>query len=199
LNIVFDFGGVLFNWDPDLIAKSEFSDLSSIEKVRQIFIHKDWLDFDRGDISLAEVSARSAVNSGLPHAKIFAMLSRIPTLLKPKLKTVELLNCLKSKGHHLFALSNMPESTMQYFEKFYEFLNYFDGLVISCRVHLLKPAPEIFQYLLQHYALEPKNTLFIDDFPENLQAASQFGIHTIHFISPKQCKEDLERLGCFAE
>ena len=193
LNIVFDFGGVVFKWDPVFIAKTVFCDPLSIEKAQLIFYHNDWLEFDRGLISLEEISKRSALNSGLPLEKISYMLQRIPAMMNPIVGTVNLIGRLKSKGNLIFALSNMPESSIQYFENNFNFLRLFNGLVISSRVHLLKPELEIFKYLINEFKLDPKDTIFIDDFPPNLQVASELGIHSIHFNSPEQCEEELKK------
>jgi putative hydrolase of the HAD superfamily len=193
LNIVFDFGGVVFKWDPVFIARTVFSDPLSIEKAQLIFFHNDWLEFDRGLINLEEVSKRSALNTGLPLEKISFMLQKIPVMMKPIVGTVDLIRRIKTKGHQIFALSNMPESSIQYFENNFNFLSLFNGLVISSRVHLLKPEIDIFMYLLNQFNLDPKDTIYIDDLPPNLQVASELGIHTIHFNSPSQCEEELKK------
>ena len=68
--------------------------------------------------------------------------------------------------------------------------------VISCRLHVIKPEPAIYAYLLETYGLDRAETVFIDDTEINLEAAAQLGIQTIKFESPTQCEGRLKALGC---
>ena len=85
---------------------------------------------------------------------------------------------------------------MEHVEQAYTFWEVFTGVVISCRLHVCKPEPAIYAYLLETYALDGANTVFIDDTEVNLTAAAQFGLHTIKFESPVQCERQLQTLGC---
>jgi HAD superfamily hydrolase (TIGR01509 family) len=71
----------------------------------------------------------------------------------------------------------------------------FEGAVISCRVHLIKPEPAIYTYLLEQHGLTGTETLLIDDLAANLDAAAPFGIRTIQFESPAQCEDRLKALN----
>ncbi|MBT8082631.1 MAG: HAD-IA family hydrolase [Gammaproteobacteria bacterium] len=55
----------------------------------------------------------------------------------------------------------------------------------------MKPEPQIYEYLLDAYQLEPTDTIFIDDLPENLDAAASLGIRTIRFVDAAQCERAL--------
>ena len=76
-----------------------------------------------------------------------------------------------------------------------DFWDVFAGRVISCRVGLCKPEPAIYAHLLETYALDPRETVFIDDLDVNLATAAKFGIRTIRFEHPAQCAAALRRLG----
>ena len=52
----------------------------------------------------------------------------------------------------------------------------FDGEVISCEEHTVKPEPQIYRILLERYGLDPAQTLFVDDRPCNIAAAEELGI-----------------------
>ena len=108
---------------------------------------------------------------------------------------VDLLQYLKARGHALFYLSNMNLDCIEHIEHTVPFWGMFEGGVVSCRVLYLKPEPEIYTALLKAYGLDVAETVFIDDRQINLEAAQQFGIRTIHFESPRQCKVQLEGLG----
>jgi 2-haloacid dehalogenase len=90
----------------------------------------------------------------------------------------------------------MHVASIEHLEKVYTFWEVFTGVVISCRLHLCKPDPAIYAYLLETHALDGEKTLFIDDTEVNLTAAAQFGIRTIRFESPAQCERELQALGC---
>ena len=69
-----------------------------------------------------------------------------------------------------------------------------DGGIFSCRVHMLKPAPEIYQALLSKYQLNAEECVFFDDRPENAEGANAVGIHGIVFENLTQAKEALARM-----
>ncbi len=67
MNIVFDLGGVVVNWQPDLIIRSVFGDTSTQDLVRKKIIeHADWIELDRGSIALQQAIERGAARTGLP-------------------------------------------------------------------------------------------------------------------------------------
>ena len=87
----------------------------------------------------------------------------------------------KENGHRLFVLSNLDRDSFKELKEMAdpEFLDLFDGIVISAEVGLIKPDQEIYRYLLSTYNLNPAQTVFIDDQQENLDAARVAGIHPI--------------------
>ena len=68
--------------------------------------------------------------------------------------------------------------------------------MISCRLHLIKPESEIYEYLLRQYDLKAEETVFIDDMQANVDAAASLGIHPIRFENADQCADRLKDLGC---
>ena len=80
-----------------------------------------------------------------------------------------------------------------YFPKHYD-LNSFDGVVVSSDVKMIKPNPEIYQYILKTYHLNPEESLFVDDMKENIEAAKALGIHGIVFETYEQAVRDLNEL-----
>jgi len=197
LNIVFDFGRVIFYWKPDELIASVFSDPVVQDRVaKAVFNHPEWIETDRGTLSFEEMSQRAARRAGVPVAQVAQLINQVPSALVPIPETIEILHQLKARGHALYALSNMGEVSMTHLEESYPFLNLFDGKVISARVKLVKPEPAIFRLLLNQFHLDPQETVFIDDLSENIEIAAHFGMHTIHFTSPTQCHKALVKLGC---
>ena len=72
--------------------------------------------------------------------------------------------------------------------------NAFDGEVVSCEEHTVKPEPRIYEILLERYGLTPSETLFIDDRRSNLEAAAAFGIATFHFREPESSCTQLREM-----
>jgi putative hydrolase of the HAD superfamily len=120
----------------------------------------------------------------------------VPAGLVAMTDTVELLYRLKAQGHFLYCLSNMHFASIEHLERTYEFFEVFDGKVISCRINLCKPEPEIYSHLLENYGLNAADTIFIDDVEINLATARELGIQTIRFENPVQCADKLGAIGC---
>ncbi len=197
MNIVFDLGGVVVSWEPAALVAGAFADPAVQARVlREILGHPDWLALDRGTLPLQDAIARGAERTGLSVSEVAEFLHRVPAALVPIPDTVALLYRLKAKGHRLFCLSNMHVASIEHLEKTYAFWDLFEGKVISCRIHLIKPEPGIYAHLLEKHKLKGPETLFIDDVEVNLQAAARFGIQTIKFESPAQCELQLQALGC---
>ena len=81
----------------------------------------------------------------------------------------------KEQGYQLYVLSNASSSFYQYFPRFAPF-EYFDGLVVSCDIHIVKPDIRIYRYLLETYGLAPEECFFIDDMAANVEGARKAGI-----------------------
>jgi putative hydrolase of the HAD superfamily len=198
LNIVFDLGGVVFNWQPDAIIRSAFEDSETQQVVRAgIFEHPDWIELDRGTLSFEHAVDRGARRTGLPPGDIEQLLSSVPCFLTPKEETIELIQQLAETPNRLFVLSNMQHESIAYLEQQHDIWELFDGIVISCRIRMVKPEPEIFDYLLTRHDLDPADTVFIDDMEENVVAASSLGIQAVRFLDADLCRKALEELSCF--
>jgi putative hydrolase of the HAD superfamily len=197
LNIVFDLGGVVFNWQPETIIKSVFEDLETRNLVRkEVFEHPDWVELDRGTISLEQAIDRGATRTGLPLHDIERLLNAVPRFLTPIEQTIELIRQLRNTTNRLFVLSNMHLASIAYLEKQFKIWEMFEGVVISSRIQKVKPESQIYEHLLNLYQLKPDETIFIDDMQENLLAASSMGIQTIRFIDSAQCARALVDLQC---
>ncbi len=197
MNIVFDLGGVVFNWQPDAIIRCVFQDSETQDLVRaEIFEHADWVDLDRGTIALDQAVVRGAARTGLPYEDIERLLNEVPRSLTPIQETIELIRSLNGSKNRIFVLSNMHIASISYLEKKHRIWDLFDGIVISSRIQKVKPDIEIYEHLLAKYQLKASETIFIDDTSENLTAASSIGIQTIKFVDTPQCRQDLMDLKC---
>lgn len=198
MNIVFDLGGVVFNWQPDTIISRVFEDSKTQALVRaEIFGHADWVELDRGTLAMDRAIDQGALRTGLPRRDIEKLLNEVPRSLTPIQETIELIHSLRDSDNKLFILSNMQFASIAYLEETHSIWDMFDGIVISCRIQKVKPEIEIYEHLLAVHQLNAVETVFIDDMSENLVAAASIGIQTIRFLNPGQCRQELVNLKCF--
>jgi putative hydrolase of the HAD superfamily len=197
LNIVFDLGGVVFDWRPDKIIRSVFTDAETQQRVKtEIFEHGDWVELDRGTISFDQAVDRGMSRTGLSRERMEKLLNAVPPSLTPMQGTIDLIRAIQDSKNNFFVLSNMHAASIAYLEKHHQIWDLFEGVVISSRIQMLKPEIAIFEYLLREHKMKPAETVFIDDMSENLVAAASTGIQTIKFVDPAQCKQALVDLGC---
>ena len=174
--VVFDVGNVLLKWQAqELLTRlvPERPDLHK-ELTRRVFKSPYWCMRDRGSATVEEVI--DAMSSG--NAEIAPYVRRVMTKwidLPAIPEGVEALKKCKEHGVKLYALTNYADREFAYACEQHEFFRLFDGFVVSGRVHMVKPAQDIYGHLIETFGLEPARTLFIDDSPANIEAALHCG------------------------
>jgi 2-haloacid dehalogenase len=109
--------------------------------------------------------------------------------------TVAILKELKDSGKYkIYALTNWSAETFPRAQQKFEFLNWFDGIVVSGAEKMRKPAPEFYQILFDRHQVKPEEALFIDDNYRNILAAEKLGIKSIHFTDADSLREKLVEL-----
>ena len=195
--IIFDYGGVLVDWDPRYLYRKVFAgDEQAVERFLKEVRFFEWnLQQDAGrpfHTAIAEVCA------SYPHycEQIKAYDERYEESISgPIWGTVEILRELKEAGYSLYGLSNWPAEKWRQVSPKYEFFGWFADIVISGEVKLAKPDPAIFQLLLERIGRPAGECLYIDDAPHNIEAARGLGFQTILFESPEQIGKDLKTMG----
>jgi putative hydrolase of the HAD superfamily len=206
MNIVFDFGAVLFTWEPGALLMRTFPEhIHTAEQAahlaHQVFGHPDWHDFDRGVLDADVVVARTADRLDLPLQPMGDLVHGIAERLTPIAETVVVLQQLHQqrqagKGiEGIYFLSNMPVPYARFLEHQHSFMQWFDGGIFSGDVLHIKPDPAIYHLLQSRYGLVPGETVFIDDLKANVKAAQSLGWQGIHFESVQQLQADLALLG----
>jgi putative hydrolase of the HAD superfamily len=200
--VVWDFGGVLFRWDPAALLARTLPHRMTTERDAQywkqaFFLshHGEWAEFDRGTITVEEMVPRIATRTGLSVVEVQAVVHTVPEELAPIDSSVSLLAQLEARGHRLHFLSNMPAPLADHLRRTHAFLHRFDSGIYSSHVRLTKPDPAIFELAQQRFGGEPASTLFIDDHPENIDAASRHGWQTHHFVDPEGLSAALHEHG----
>ncbi|HEV3504119.1 MAG TPA: HAD family phosphatase, partial [Actinomycetes bacterium] len=125
-------------------------------------------------------------------AAIAAYHERWPEMLGGDIPgTVELLAELRAAGVPLYALTNWSAETFGIARERYEFLEWFDGVLVSGEERLIKPDPAIFELMVDRFGLDPGSTLYVDDSAANVAAAERLGFDAVRFTSPGQLRRDL--------
>jgi len=199
---VFDFAGVVFNWQPlallQQVMPSRATDEASAHHwAGEIFqgYTGDWADFDRGTVEPDALVARIAARTGLGAPEVQAVVDAVPLALRPVPDTVALLRRLRQPGRPMFYLSNMPASYADHLERCNPFLAQFEDGVISARVQLIKPEPAIFELAARRFGVAPAELVFFDDVPANVVAAQAAGWQAFVFINAAQCERDIRQAG----
>jgi len=205
MNIVFDFGGVLFRWQPHeflerLIPQRTRTDADTQTLIADFFegFAGDWGEFDRGMIEAGPLADRIAARTGLELADVRAVINVIPHELEPLRDTVALLHRLHDAGHALYYLSNMPAAYADHLEANHDFIGLFRTGVFSARVNLIKPDPAIFAHATEVFGIDPARTLFIDDVAKNVAAARAAGWQAMQFRDAAGCEAELAARGLLA-
>ena len=193
-NIVFDLGAVLLHWQPEKIVQNYTEDTHlQNQLLTNIFYHEDWQLLDKGTITEQQALARFANNSGLSEADTKNLMALIKRSLLPKEDSVLLLETLK-RNHQIFCLSNICTEIFDYVSERHAFFQLFDDVIVSAQVKMIKPDPEIFDYMLTRFSVKPEETIFIDDMHANITSAQSLGIHGIQFDHAVNCRAAIEKI-----
>ncbi len=172
MDIVFDIGNVIFEWNPQKLVASIFScKTESKEAIENIIFHEDWQMLDKGTLSLGEAISRANDRCNIGVNKIRKLFEETPKSLIPIQETIDVIMDLSEKGYSLYVLSNMHKHCFEYLSVAHDIWRNFSGIVISSHIKSIKPEPEIFEYLIDTYDLIPRNTVFLDDMKNNIEAA----------------------------
>ncbi len=195
-NIIFDFGGVVIDIDEQLtineFAKLGVEDISMVNNPEFIEIVRK---FEKGiftpDIfrnKLRDYLDLSATDQEIDDAWN-ALLFDIP---KERLEVIEKVK----KNYNIFLLSNSNEIHYDLYLRdlqlrfgYNEFAELFHQAYFSFDLHLSKPNSEIYEFVMYQEGLNPEETLFIDDKPENIEAAKKLGFQTYQLIKPERIRD----------
>lgn len=181
-NIILDMGNVLLDYNPDVcldhfLEKKEEKDIIK----KELFEGREWVDADLGNITEAELYDR--VKLRVPeylHPALKNCTLHWSMCMKPIKGAEEFCKYAKEKGYKLYVLSNASASFYDYFPSFLP-LAFFDGVVVSSDIHIIKPDQKIYEYLLERYRLTAKECFFIDDRADNIEAAKAVGMEGMVF------------------
>jgi 2-haloacid dehalogenase len=195
--IVFDFGGVLMDWNPHYLFDGLFGGNSQAvdEFLRKIGFLEWNEDLDRGR-SFAEGTAELMAHFPEHAEHIHAYDERYMESVRGcDQAVVDILRKLKNQGTPLYGLSNWSAEKFSQVRLAYPFFELFDDIVLSGDVHEIKPDKKMFNILLQRIGHSAGECVFIDDHSPNIAAAKELGFQTIHFKSAEQLEKELVDRG----
>jgi putative hydrolase of the HAD superfamily len=195
-NIIFDIGNVLagFRWK-EYLKELNF-DKQICEKIADATVkHPIWNEFDRG-LREDEDIINECISFAPEYSnEIQEFFEKIEGIVKEYDYSTPLIQSLRNKGYKVYLLSNYPKTAFQYALKNFSFIPHVDGKLISYEINKIKPEEDIYKALIEQFNLDPKESVFLDDKLENIEAADLLGFKTIHFTSIDDAKHQLDTLG----
>jgi len=185
MKFLFDLGGVFFDWDPNHFYKKIFKNKEEREYFLNKICNDKWnIQQDKG--RLIEVAENELILKYPNYEKEIKMYYKNHRKMFRGIfnKSIEILTILKRQKYECYVLSNWSWETFQNLDNEYPFLKLFDDILISGKEKMIKPDKEIYLLAIKRFNLEPKNTIFIDDKIENINAAKYLGFNTIHLDNP---------------
>lgn len=196
-NIIFDFGGVVMDWNPRYYFKNHFNDDEKMEFFLKNIAVDDWnIEQDRGR-TLAEGTAHQIAQFPEWEKDIRAYYDNWTTMLKGDIPAnVEVLRKLEHSQYELFGLTNWSAETFPYALENYDFFKIFnDKIVVSGTEKLIKPDPKIWELLLDRYQIKAEESVFLDDNFKNIEVARTLGFICIHIKDDTNLDLELKNLG----
>ncbi len=196
MNIVFDLGMVLIEWDPRHLYRTVFDDEAKMEWFLAEVCHSKWnTEQDRGrsfDDGVIEATARHP-----DFAREIAMyrdrwMEMVPGAIEG---SVAILVELHINGAALYAITNWNGDTFRATRSRFGFLSLFKDIVVSGDEKMLKPEPAIFKLLARRNGIKLKESIFIDDSLKNVVGAKAVGMQAIHFNTPELLRVELGSYG----
>lgn len=198
-NIIFDLGGVVITLSPEkAIGKFKKLGLKNADKILDSYTQGGIFgELELGKINEEQFIQQLSVLCGkqLTYEQCLdAWLGYCKELPARNLKT---LKKLRSEGYRLILLSNTNPFMMKWAESDdfdgigHPVSFYFDAVYTSYTMGVMKPDPTFFRRVLMSERILPQHTLFLDDGPRNVAAASQLGIRTFCPVNGADWTKDI--------
>ena len=194
--VIFDLGGVLIDWNPSYLYKKIFAHEKDMRFFLDNICTKEWNENQDAGYPLVQATNDLIKEYPQYQDEINAYYTRWKEMFGDyNTHSVSILEKLHlQKEQRLLALTNWSAETFHPVKASYPFLNYFEGIVVSGDEKIKKPDYKIYQILLNRYNVNAKESVFIDDALENIEAADDLGFQTIHFVSASQMETELKNI-----
>ncbi len=194
-NVVFDFGGVLIDWNPRYVYKNVFNDESELDFFLNEVCNHPWNEQQDAGRSFEDGIAELVLQYPQYSKEIKLYHTHWIDMVGGEIKENTALIDELWQEYLLFGLTNWSTETFPLVHNTYPFFKKLDGIIVSGEEKIVKPDPEIYKRLLLRYEIEAKQSLFIDDNEANIQAARNMGFHTIHYKKGLNLREEMIKIG----
>ncbi len=195
--VVFDLGGVLIDWNPRYLYRKIFNTEEEIDWFMTNVCTPEWNDQQDAGRSFADATEELLKKHPNHEIPIRAWYGRFPETISGAIQpTVDVLSQIRQKkAHRLYALTNWSAESFPWAKDNFEFLHWFEGIVVSGQEKTRKPFADFYHILLNRYNIDPARAVFIDDNVKNIKGANEVGLNTIHFTSAQELEKDLKKIG----
>jgi 2-haloacid dehalogenase len=194
--VVFDFGGVLVDWDPRRIYRRLLPDEAAIEEFLATVCTPDWNIQQDAGRSIAEAEAELIAKFPDKEKLIRAYYDGHEIAISGAIQgTVDILETLHAKGTPLYGLTNWSAETFPRTRPRFAFFERFRHIAVSGELKLAKPDPAIYRHLLGKIGAPAGDCVFIDDSAKNVAGALSVGMRALRFENPGKLAVDLRALG----
>lgn len=197
MNIIFDLGNVLIEWNKEkILSKICKNDLEYNLFNKFVFQSNLWIDLDNGKISLEFLENQLIDEMGHQYQdQIHELVWNWFNYVDLYDEVYELIKQLKKKNFQIYVLSNTSSIFHILLDSVLSKVSsVLDGYVISCEVKMMKPQKEIYLSLVNKYQLDIKDYIFLDDLEENVEAARTLGIKAFQIKERKEISNILKDL-----
>lgn len=193
-NIVFDFGGVLVDWNPRYLYDKYFGDAEQSQWFLDNICLYSWnLQMDGGKPFAEGVKELQTEHPEWAEAIAIYHTRWVEMMGGEVAGTADVLRSAKAAGYKIYGLTNWSAETFPMIRDTYPVFQEFDGIVVSGEEFLLKPDAAIYRCLLERYALRAEESLFIDDNRDNVATARAIGMEAVRFENAEQLVQVLEQ------
>lgn len=195
-NIVFDIGGVLADFRIKEFLLEKGLDGPTIRRVLKASVMNPyWGKFERGEVTEEEtLQAFAAADPELEDALRIAF-TDLSGMLIMREYAIPLVQHLKNAGYGVYYLSNYSKKAYDECGESLAFMPYMDGGLVSFKVGITKPDPQVYRLFLERFGLQAESCVFIDDTEENVTAARELGFSGIVFRTYDEMAAELTKLG----
>jgi 2-haloacid dehalogenase/putative hydrolase of the HAD superfamily len=194
--ILWDFGNVIVRWNPRTLYSKVFSDPAECDRFLSEVCTMDWhLAHDRG-VSFADNRAPLLERFPQYEEQILDWKRRWAEMFTGAIPESEAaIEALHQRGYPQYGLTNLSSEVFEHMKSVSPAFGRLRGVVVSGDEKLVKPDPALFRIAIDRLALEPAETLFIDDSAANIATAQALGFDTHHFTDPAALWPALEARG----
>ncbi len=192
-NIVFDFGGVLIDWNPVYLYRDVFEAEEEMNYFLEHICRYDWNILQDAGRPLAEATRLLQEKHPRYRDQIALYYGRWEEMLGGTIEeNTRLIKPLKQK-YSVYGLTNWSAETIPLAMKRYDFFADLDGMVVSGEEEIVKPDPALYRILLERYGLKAEESLFIDDNAANIETARQLGFQVVHLTGDLNLEQWLKK------